>query len=54
MNSAYGKYGQDGTKFEDFKIMEFGDKPEGEGWATYSDLETGQRIYSKPSPADSL
>jgi len=51
MNSAYGKFGQDGRKFEAYKIMDYGKKPDGEEWSVYADLETGQRIYSKPSPS---
>lgn len=54
MNSAYGKYGQDGSNFEDFKITDFGVIPEGDEWTTYSDLETGQRVHFKPAPSESF
>lgn len=52
LNSCYGKFGQDGRKFEKFEICDFGDVPEGEGWTPYCNLDTGQRIYSKADPQD--
>ena len=54
LNSAYGKFGQDGRKFEKFIICEFGEWPEGEGWLPYADTETGQRIFVRPDPQDSF
>lgn len=54
MNSAYGKFGQDGRKFEDFKLFNFGDMPDGDEWSLYCDTETGQSIYSKPAPKNTF
>lgn len=61
LNSCYGKFGQDGRKFEKFCITEFGDLPEQElervkrrVWQPYSDTITGQRIYSSPDPQNSF
>ena len=50
LNGCYGKFGQDGRKFEEFAIVDFGQVPEGEGWLPYEDTITGQRIYSRPDP----
>ncbi len=52
LNSCYGKFGQDGRKFEKFAIVDFGEIPEGEGWIPYSDTPTGQVIFSRPDPQD--
>lgn len=54
LNSAYGKFGQDGRKFEKFCICDFGEWPEGEGWLPYSDTPTGERIFSRPDPQESF
>jgi len=54
LNSAYGKFGQDGRKFEKFCIEDFGNWPEGEGWEPYADTPTGQMLFSKPDPQDSF
>lgn len=54
LNSAYGKFGQDGRKFEKFCICEFGEWPDGEGWLPYADTETGQRLFVRPDPQDSF
>lgn len=54
LNAAYGKFGQDGRKFEKFCICEFGEWPEGDGWLPYSDTPTGQRIFSRPDPQESF
>ena len=52
LNSAYGKFGQDGRNFEDFAITPFGGYPEGDAWSPYSFTETGHTLYSKPAPVD--
>lgn len=68
LNSCYGKFGQDGRKFEKFAICEFGELPEpikrikGESnedysernWTPYSDTVTGHRMYSRPDPQNSF
>lgn len=52
LNSAYGKFGQNGRDFEDFALCESGGYPEGEGWVPYSRNEESFSIYSKPAPVD--
>lgn len=52
LNSCYGKFGQDGRKFEEYAITPFGGYPEGEEWKEYSFTETGHTIFNKPSPSD--
>jgi len=54
LNSCYGKFGQDGRKFEKFALCDFGGWPEGDDWAPYSDTPTGQLIFSRPDPQDSF
>lgn len=60
LNSCYGKFGQDGRKFEKFCILPFGERPPiktdkngkviDEGWLPYSDAPTGEVIWSRPDP----
>jgi hypothetical protein len=52
LNSAYGKFGQDGRQFEEYAITPFGGYPEGESWNVYSHTETGHTIHNKPAPID--
>lgn len=53
LNSAYGKFGQDGRQFEDFAITDQGFSPEnGVGWAPYSETDTGHAIFSRPAPVE--
>lgn len=52
LNSAYGKFGQNGRDFEDFAITDVGCKPEGDDWEAYSETDTGHAIFSKPAPID--
>lgn len=54
LNSAYGKFGQDGRKFEKFSICDFGEWPEGDGWTPFADTPTGQMVFSRPDPQDSF
>ena len=54
LNSCYGKFGQDGRKYEKFAIAPLGGYPEGDGWASYSDLESGHCIFSQPDPSDNF
>ena len=50
-NSCYGKFGQDGRKFEKFEIYPWGESPAGDGWKLYSET-SDHAIYSRPDPAD--
>lgn len=52
LNACYGKFGQDGRKFEKFKICDFGEWPDGADWEPYADTVTGHAIYSRPDPSD--
>lgn len=52
LNSAYGKFGQDGRKFQEFAIAGVGGYPEGKDWEPYSDLENGYSVFCKPAPTD--
>jgi DNA polymerase elongation subunit (family B) len=52
LNSAYGKFGQNGRDFEDFALCQSGQYPEGENWEPYNRNETGHAIFSKPAPVD--
>lgn len=54
LNSCYGKFGQDGRKFEEFAITGFGMFPEGGDWKPYADTETGHSIYSKSAPSETF
>jgi hypothetical protein len=53
LNSAYGKFGQDGRKFEEFEILPYGDWPEGDGWSPYSTIECDKdyQIFSRADPS---
>ena len=51
LNSCYGKFGQDGRKFEKFTILEYGDYPDGEGWTPYSETNN-HSIFSRPDPSN--
>lgn len=67
-NSAYGKFGQDGRNFEEFKIVHMGSPaPHDEGcpknaykgacecktpWLFHSDSDAGTTFYKRPSPSD--
>lgn len=54
LNSCYGKFGQDGEKFEEFCLTEQGDWPERAEfelpWTIYSDHINGHCIFSRPKP----
>lgn len=59
LNSCYGKFGQDGRKFEKFCIVELGDWPENDPkwshdqrWQWFSDTETGHSVFSRADPSD--
>lgn len=53
LNSGYGKFGQDGRKFEDYRITEYGDWPDGEEWKPYSNIEAVKdyQVFSRPNPS---
>lgn len=55
LNSCYGKFGQDGRKFEKFCITEVGMTPEDEhdDWEIYH-MDATHWIYSRPDPANSF
>lgn len=56
LNSAYGKFGQDGRKFEEFCIVEYGEWPEDTSlenrWHWHSDTDTGQSFFRRDAPSD--
>jgi DNA polymerase type B, organellar and viral len=52
LNSAYGKFGQDGRQFEEFAITPFGTVPESGDYTVYSHTETGHTVHHKPAPVD--
>ena len=59
LNSAYGKFGQDGRRFEKFCLVERGDWPENDPrwpsdmrWAWYCDTDTGHSVFSRPDPSN--
>lgn len=51
LNSCYGKFGQDGRKYEKFCVTEAGDFPDGEGWTLHT-MRDGYWIHSRPDPVD--
>lgn len=60
LNSCYGKFGQDGRKFQKFMLLEYGDVPplykdkrdEFQRWESYSEAEGFISIFSRPDPVD--
>lgn len=52
LNSCYGKFGQDGRRFEKFCIHPFGEMPtDGLPWEPYSETDDFT-IFSRPDPVD--
>jgi hypothetical protein len=61
LNSCYGKFGQDGRKFEAFILCEYGDVPDpyldrGElkRWKSYAEAEGFISIFNRPDPVESF
>jgi hypothetical protein len=53
LNSCYGKFGQDGRKFESFKLCEYGDIPDDlHDWKPYAEAEGLISIYNRPDPVN--
>lgn len=50
LNSCYGKFGQDGRRFEKFCIVPIGEWPKGDGWEPHSE-HTNYRVFSRPDPS---
>jgi len=57
LNSAYGKFGQDGRSFEKFCIVEQGEWPENNPswehdmrWRYYADTDTGHTLFVRSDP----
>ncbi len=53
LNSCYGKFGQDGRKFENFYLGNAGEKPDDENYKLYS-MYGDKWIFSRPDPANSF
>lgn len=60
-NAAYGKFGQDGRKFEDYRLVERGQWPErtkleiengADKWRFKSDTDSGMSLFYRPAPTD--
>ena len=59
LNSCYGKFGQDGRKFEDFTIVDYGEFPENDEnkarWLPYSDVALADKsLFHRSAPANSF
>lgn len=59
LNSCYGKFGQDGRKFEDFMMVDYGEWPCNDEnkppWAPYSDLQMiDKSLFHRKAPANSF
>lgn len=60
LNSAYGKFGQDGRKFKEYCILPYGSVPENEPdkptWRLHCDTETDTvyTVYERDSPDNSF
>lgn len=61
LNSCYGKFGQDGRKFEKYCLMPFGEWPVNDPtwphdmrWAPYADGPNGSRYFARPDPQHSF
>lgn len=60
LNSCYGKFGQDGRKFEAFQLLDYGDVPplyknnkgEMEAWNPYGEAEGFISIFNRPDPVN--
>lgn len=57
LNSAYGKFGQDGRDFKEFHLCDFGEFPPQEEekprWLPYVDLEpVNKSIFNRPAPVE--
>lgn len=59
LNSCYGKFGQDGRKFEKFMLCEYGDVPDPylnrgklERWQSYAEAEGFISIFNRPDPVE--
>ena len=60
-NAAYGKFGQDGRDFQDFKLVPLGEWPQRTDeelqrgvppWEHHSDTDTGYSFFKSPAPSD--
>lgn len=59
LNSAYGKFGQNGRQFEKYCIVEYGDWPENDvrwvedqRWKFYCDLPSGHSVFCRADPSN--